>query len=115
MHYLADLGDIDTLLLGCTHYPLLRPAFEACARVKVLDPAPHVADRLADWLARHPGFDAPGSGTLRFACTGDPALFAAHGARFLGAPLGPVAHLDEQSGRLLPLAEQRILRGQVLR
>ena len=29
--------------------------------------------------------DAP---TLRVLCTGDPGVFAAHGARFLGAPLG---------------------------
>ncbi len=114
-HYLADLPDIDTLLLGCTHYPLLAEAFAAVTSVRVLDPAPFVAERLVDWLARHPGFAAPGSGQLRLACTGDPEAFRVHGARFLGAPVPPCTHLDAEAGRLAPLAEARDLRGQVVR
>lgn len=84
--YLADLPAVDTLLLGCTHYPLLADAIAAAAPpgVAVVDPAPWLATRLVDWLARHPGFDAPGRGALRLACTGDPVPFRAHGARFLG-------------------------------
>ena len=59
--------DADTLLLGCTHYPLLLPAIRAAlpAGTTLVDPAPWLAERLVDWLARHPGFDEPGTGALR--------------------------------------------------
>ena len=114
-HYLADLPDIDTLLLGCTHYPLLAGAFSAVTRARVLDPAPFVAERLVDWLARHPGFDAPGTSQLRLACTGDPEAFRTHGARFLGTPVPAVTHLDAEACRLAPLTEARDLRGQIVR
>ena len=38
--YVAGFDDIDTLVLSCTHYPLLMPAFRAAVRpgVRVLDP-----------------------------------------------------------------------------
>ncbi len=115
--YVAELGDIDTLVLGCTHYPLLRAAFEASlpAGVALLDPAPFVAARLADWLDRHPGFVAPGSGALRFLCTGDPAGFRAHGERFLGEPLPAVGHVAEEGGRLAHKERVEIRTGQVVR
>src|SRR4051812_24326946 len=43
--YLAEVGQVDTLVLGCTHYPLLRKVFERCldGSVHLLDPAPFVA------------------------------------------------------------------------
>jgi glutamate racemase len=48
--YLAQFDDIDTLVLGCTHYPLLRPIFEAAVLpgVEVIDPAPFVATRFVN-------------------------------------------------------------------
>ncbi|MFT3770644.1 MAG: glutamate racemase [Minicystis sp.] len=113
--YLADIGDVDTLLLGCTHYPLLLPAFAAATTARLLDPAPYVADRLADWLERHPGFDAPGQGALRVLCTGDPAVFRAHGRRFLGEELPDVGHVAEEGGRLAHRAAVQVVTGQVLR
>ncbi len=119
--YLADLPGIDTLLLGCTHYPLLRAALDEVAPpgLRVLDPGPFVADRLVDWLGRHPGFAAPVDGGApvphRVLCTGDPARFAAHGARFLGAPLPPVEAIAEVGGRLAPRAPGPPPRGQLVR
>lgn len=100
--YLDALGPVDVLLLGCTHYPLLLPVFRAVAPpgVVLVDPAPWLAERLVDWLRRHPGFDEPGTGLLRVASTGDPAAFARHGLRFLGEALPPVAHVAEVGGRL---------------
>jgi glutamate racemase len=102
--YLEDLPGIDTLLLGCTHYPLLLPVLEGVAAgVRVIDPAPFLAERLIDWLARHPGFDEPradGRGALRVLCTGDPAAFRLHGERFLGEPLPTVQSIAELGGRL---------------
>jgi|HubBroStandDraft_6_1064221.scaffolds.fasta_scaffold106921_2 glutamate racemase len=113
--YVAGLDGVDTLLLGCTHYPLLLPAFAAATRARILDPAPYVADRLADWLDRHPGFDAPGGGVLRVLCSGDPAAFRAHGRRFLGEPLPEVGHVAEEGGRLAHRDSVRWITGQVLR
>lgn len=113
--YLEGLEEIDTLVLACTHYPLLMPAFAAATRARILDPAPFVADRLVDWIARHPGFDAPGKGDLRLLCTGDPEVFRHHGSRFFGAKLPEVGHVAEEAGRLLHRPSVEILRGQVLR
>jgi len=93
--YLRELPDIDTLLLGCTHYPHLMDALVLAvpAGVTVVDPAPFVAERAVDWFARHPSFDPGTAGTLRVLCTGDPDVFARHGARFLGTPLPPIEHI----------------------
>lgn len=78
------------LLLGCTHFPLLLPALRPMipAGIELLDQAQIVADRLADWLRRHPEFDARLSrgGSRRFVTTDDPHWFAARGERLLGRP-----------------------------
>lgn len=115
--YLMALGPVDALLLGCTHYPLLAEvlALEVAPGVQVLDPGPYVAERLVDWLARHPGVVGPGEGRLRVLCTGDPVLFAEHGARFLGEGLPVVQHVAEQEGRLAHADPASAPRGQVER
>jgi glutamate racemase len=113
--YLEGMGDIDTLLLGCTHYPLLMAAFKSATSARVLDPAPYVAERLVAWLSRHPEFDAYGSGVLRVLSTGDPESFRAHGQRFLGEELPVVGHVFEESGRLAHRESMNIVTGQVLR
>jgi glutamate racemase len=117
--YIADLGDVDTVLLGCTHYPHLERAFRAAlpSHVRVVDPAPFVAERLVDWLERHPEFDTLSQETapLRVLCTGDPESFARHGARFLGEPLSNVAHVAEVGGRLAHRDPAAAPTGQVVR
>lgn len=117
--YLADLEGIDTLLLGCTHYPLLQEVLQQLVppHVAVLDPAPFVADALLDWLQRHPRFDSPPSEapSLRVLCTGDPSAFASHGARFLGRPLAQVHHVAEVDGRLAHRDPAEAPTGQVVR
>ncbi|MDO8559598.1 MAG: glutamate racemase [bacterium] len=47
---------VDTLVLGCTHYPMLRAEFAAAMgeHCFIPDPAAVVAEKLADYLARHP-------------------------------------------------------------
>ena len=61
--YLGELfdqdGEIDTILLACTHYPVLHKNFErqVSARAVVLDQGPIVAKKLKDYLARHPRID----------------------------------------------------------
>ncbi len=144
--YVDTLGDVDTVVLGCTHYPLLRAAFEEALGpdVTLLDPAPFVAERLVDWLERHPGFATPrhpgfatpdpgrtgrppgarsqapppqeeGAGTLRVLCTGDPDNFRAHGERFLGEALPYVQHVAEQDGRLAHKDSVEVRVGQIVR
>ncbi len=115
--YVADLPGIDTLLLGCTHYPLLLPVFREVVApgVTLVDPAPYAARRLVDWLARHPGVATPGTGALRVLCTGNPANFALHGGRFLGERLPVVEPIAEVRGRLANADPQDSPTGQVVR
>ncbi len=53
---------IDTLLLGCTHYPLLRPALQAAVgeTVAIVDSATATASALAELLSVN-GLEAPGT------------------------------------------------------
>lgn len=115
--YLGQLGEVDTVVLGCTHYPLLERAFAELVppEVKVLNPAPFVAQRFVDWLARHPGFGGPGEGSLRVLSSGDTTRFATHAARFLGEAPPPVEHVAEKNGRLAFCPEGLEPLGQVVR
>jgi glutamate racemase len=115
--YVEKFSGIDTLVLGCTHYPLLERAFNELTPpdVAVLNPAPQVAERFRDWRARHPGLAPAGSGRLRVLSSGDAARFAKYGARFLGEPLPTVEHVAEQNGRLAPSPEGNEPVGQFVR
>lgn len=48
--------EIDVIILGCTHYPILKSYIESIvpANVKVIAQGPIIADKLADYLIRHP-------------------------------------------------------------
>src|SRR5581483_4368381 len=86
----------DTVILGCTHYPLLRPVFQrAFGRdVTLVFSADETAREVAETLARK-GFenDRGRDGAYRFLTTGDPDLFRELGERFLQLPLGRVEHV----------------------
>ncbi len=114
-HYLADLSACDTIVLGCTHYPLLLDALRAETAAHVLDPSSAVADGLVAWFARHSAFDPGTDGVLRVLCTGDAETFRHHGARFLGAPIDAVEAIAESGGRLVPRSLADMPRGQVVR
>ena len=115
--YVDQFDGIDTLVLACTHYPLLMDAFLSAVGddVRVLDPSPFVAQRLLTWLERHPGYTGPSTGGLRILCTGDPAVFRRDGERFLGTPLPNVQHVAEERGRLALRDRVRVIKGQVVR
>lgn len=93
----ADLAglvdDVDALVLGCTHFPLLaRPISEVLGRgVTLVSSADETAFEVRDLLDRT-GLAAPAGrqGRRRFLTSGDPARFATLGERFLGWPLGVV-------------------------
>jgi glutamate racemase len=87
---------VDTVILGCTHYPLIRPMLqrELGRRVTLVSAAEELAGEVAETLRRK-GLSRTDDrrGDYRFACTGDPAAFAEVGARFLQLPLGEVETL----------------------
>lgn len=91
--YLAPLGreKIQALVLGCTHYPLLKPLLARVVGpgVTLIDSAQEVAEALATELAARGLLARPGAtGTHRFAVTDDPERFRTVGVRFLGDRLG---------------------------
>ena len=82
-------GAIDTLVLGCTHYPLLKRVIgETIGRdVRLIDSAEETAAE-AGRVLRDNGIEAGGSDArYRFVASDDPEQFLAVGQRFLGAPL----------------------------
>ena len=87
--YLAPLQEaaIDTLILGCTHYPLLMGAlhFVMGAEVLLVSSAEETAKDVYEVLSRT-GLLNHGDGPPhhRFESSGDPEVFAALGSRFLG-------------------------------
>ncbi len=86
----ADSG-IDTILLACTHFPLARPLFDRHRPpgAVILDQAPVVAEKLADYLARHPEMAArlEMKGFRGYATTAEPAAVSGLATRFYGAPI----------------------------
>lgn len=86
----------DTLVLGCTHYPLLRSVFEATVPegVKVIDSADATADEAARLVGA--GYvDVDGVGPqIRCFATDSVEKFARLGSRFLGLPVGDVGLVD---------------------
>ena len=117
VQYLAQVGDVDTLVLGCTHYPLLRGVFQQglSAEVQLLDPAAFVAKRLVDWFARYPEFHSKGTGKLRVLSSGDTTRFAKNATRFLGSAPPPIEHVAEVGGRLVFSLEGMEPTGQFVR
>ncbi|AIE87446.1 glutamate racemase [Fimbriimonas ginsengisoli] len=52
--YLAGLEDVDALVLGCTHYCLLKDEIRSRTKVRVVSQDEVVPEKLADYLVRHP-------------------------------------------------------------
>ena len=86
---------IDTLLLGCTHYPLIQSAIDAeLSRLgksdcRTIAQGELVAQSLKDYLHRHPEYEAPLSrgGTCRYLTTDDGDRFAKAATLFLAKPI----------------------------
>jgi glutamate racemase len=92
---LKDAG-VDTVILGCTHYPLIRPILQRVfgRDVTLVFSAEETAREVAETLARK-GIEnaADREGEYRFLTTGDTELFRATGARFLQLPIAEVEHV----------------------
>ncbi len=88
---LAQDGRIDTVVLGCTHYPLLLDKIRACLppSVSVVVQGPLVTDRLADYLHRHPEIATRCSqgGECRYLTTESTWKFGEAATLFLNEPV----------------------------
>jgi glutamate racemase len=85
---------VDTVILGCTHYPLVRPVLQrALGRgVSIITSGQAIADEVEAKL-REAGLaqDEERRGRYEFMATGDPEEFRRLGTRFLQLPIGTVA------------------------
>lgn len=113
---------VDTLVLGCTHFPLLSASIGQVvgAQVRLISSAAETAAEVAETLARRGQLveaDAEGSAApapeRAFATTGDPAEFARLGARVFGAPVTDVESVPLESLGALPSPEARRLAAEV--
>ncbi|HEX5763524.1 MAG TPA: glutamate racemase [Solirubrobacterales bacterium] len=90
-------ADVDTLILGCTHYPLVAPMLQRILGrdVRLVSGGHAVAAAVqrclgSKGLQRERGEE----GDYRFLCTGDVDSFRAVGSRFLQMPLGRIEQVD---------------------
>ncbi len=102
--YLAAFSDsdVDTLILGCTHYPILASALGEVMNdvvgsdVTLLDSATATAAAL-DEILRTKGLENPdktSTGTRTFLATDEPEQFSRMAGRFFGSELDEVQHVD---------------------
>ena len=89
----------DTLVLGCTHYPLLRPLIERAAPrgITVIDSAESTAETAAALInGDRPATQEPADQTAEIRCfaTDSVEKFERLGSRFLGRPTGKVQLVD---------------------
>ena len=97
----AETQDADVLVLGCTHYPLIKPVLRriAPAHIAIVDSAESTAHEVARQLeigsipssAEAERRAAP---RLKFFATDSAEKFKKMGSRFLGLPVEDVVHVD---------------------
>ena len=89
-------ADVDTVILGCTHYPMVEKLLRRQLQgVEIIKAGEELAREVADALRRRDLLRPSGQeGHYRFACSGDPDAFREVGSRFLQMPLGAVTQVD---------------------
>jgi glutamate racemase len=90
-------ADVDTVILGCTHYPLISPMLQRLLgpHVKLVSSGAALARQVEHALStRGLGNPNDGEGAYRFLCTGELEAFVALGTRFLQMPLGAVERVE---------------------
>ncbi|MHB9112298.1 MAG: glutamate racemase [Thermoleophilia bacterium] len=97
--YAAPLKDagVDTVILGCTHYPLVTPMLQRVfgRDVTLVNSAQEIAREVGEVLDRKCIGNAPErEGRYSFLCTGDVESFVEVGARFLQMPFENVKHVE---------------------
>jgi glutamate racemase len=81
----------DTLVLGCTHFPMLAAAIRAAVgpAITIVDSAATTAKAVRETLESQNLIRPEGEGTTRFLATDSPERFARIGSRFLERPIDP--------------------------
>jgi glutamate racemase len=101
--YLADIvaARADTLILGCTHYPVFKDVIRDVLAtdfggypLRLVDSADSVTDELAALLTERSMLAPPREGRRSFFCTDAPERFARVGEVFFGAPVTAVSAVD---------------------
>jgi glutamate racemase len=97
-----DIADV--LVLGCTHYPLIKPLLRRVApqHIAIVDSAESTAQDVARQLGRQLKIEPPSASSeqrggvsgLKFFATDSAEKFRKMGTRFLGLPVEDVAHVD---------------------
>ena len=85
------------MILGCTHYPLIRPILQRVfgRGVTLVFSAEETAREVAETLDRKGIENAVGrEGSYRFLTTGEPELFREMGQRFLQLPIDSAEHVE---------------------
>jgi glutamate racemase len=93
-------ADVDTVILGCTHYPLVAPMLQRMLgpAVALVSSCRALAASVAATLERAElGSPHQGEGTYRFLCTGDVETFRALGSRFLQMPIEEIEQVQVES------------------
>ena len=94
---LSQNQQIDTILLACTHFPILYPKIRQRVNeaINVVCQGEIVAESLADYLKRHPEMETRCSkeGTCRYLTTENPQSFSSLARIFLDQPV-EVSHID---------------------
>lgn len=74
---------VDTVVLGCTHYPLLLPVLGPLLgpNVSIVDPAALIPRTLGEWYFPTSGVDL---GTVNYQVSGEPESFESRAEKFLG-------------------------------
>lgn len=86
-------AEVDTVILGCTHYPLIAPIIKRTMGrgVELVSSGAAIAHEIErELIARELANDGGRRGNYRFLCTGEPEDFRRVGTRFLHMPLGEV-------------------------
>jgi glutamate racemase len=84
---LAD-PEIDAIILGCTHYPLLLPVIRKFIpeRIRLLEQGKVVTGKLIEYLQRHPEIElqCSKSGSIQYYTTENVEIFTTNAATFIG-------------------------------
>lgn len=90
-------AEIDTVVLGCTHYPLLEDKIRKALPegIRLVAQGHYVAQSLSDYLFRHEDMACriTRGGSVRYLTTESPQDFAQHATMFMGGPVTEAEHV----------------------
>lgn len=96
--YLRPLksANIDTLILGCTHYSFMLKDFKRIMgkNVKVINDGKVVAQSLKEYIRRHPELEITQNSTQEFLTTNDPRHFQEIGQGFLSLKMSQITKVE---------------------